>query len=211
MRVLFPTIIVTLLVGTPASSAGRPVQEPSGDRPAGDGPATSRRDGALDMTRAVVCRSIDGFEKYEPLPGASLTQDEKLLIYYRPLNYKTVRESDRYRVHLVQDGQIRRRGEKGVLRRKLRILEYEPKSTEPPGVIFLRNSVPLKGLPPGDYEYDITLHDENNPGPPAVQTVEFRIVLPELPKARGGKPPGRRSEGSRTSDPAAVRTGSRAT
>jgi hypothetical protein len=149
---------------------------------------SEKDDKPLAMTRAVACRSIDGFEQYEPLPGGALTADEKLQVYYRPLNYSTSQEGEVYRVHLIQDGQIRRKGEKAVLRSKKNILEYEPKSREPLGTIFLKNSVPLKGLPPGDYEYDIILRDENRPGPPVLQSLKFRIVRAELPGAKQPHP-----------------------
>ena len=111
----------------------------------------------LRMTPAVACRSIDGYEQYEILPAAALTAEEKLLVYYRPLDYKTLQEDDFFKAHLTQDGQVRRRGEKTVLLRKKSLLDYEPKSRQPLGPICLRNSFSLKGLPPGDYEYDIIL------------------------------------------------------
>ena len=98
-------------------------------------------------------------------------------------------KGDDYLVHLTQDGQIRRKGDKTVLRSKQKILDYEAKTRQPPDWIFLRNSVPLKGLPPGEYEYDIILRDEYNPGPPVTQMVRFRIIPPALPKASQGKEP----------------------
>jgi hypothetical protein len=137
----------------------------------------------LKIAKAVACRSIDGFERYEPLPDGALTAEEKLQIYYRVLHCKFAVKGDEYAVHLVQDGQIRRRGEKAVLRRKQKILDYEAKSSSLPDWIYLRNSVPLKGLAPGDYEYDIILRDEYNPGPAVVRSVRFRIIPPALPKA----------------------------
>jgi len=137
----------------------------------------------LRMSPAVVCRAIDGFEQYERLRGATLTAEEKLLVYYRPLEYKTVQNEDGFTAHLTQDGQVRRKGEKTVLLRKKSLLDYEPKSPEPLGPIYLRNSFSLKGLAPGEYEYDIILRDQYEPGPPAIQAVKFRIVAPVLPKA----------------------------
>src|SRR5205823_334415 len=50
----------------------------------------------LRMSEAVVCRSIDGYETYEPLPDAAQTSDEKLLVYYRPFGYKTAFVKDSY-------------------------------------------------------------------------------------------------------------------
>lgn len=147
----------------------------------------------LRMSPAVACRAIDGYERFEILPGRVLTAEEKLLVYYRPLNYKTVRKDDVFTAHLTQDGQVRRKGDKKVLLRKKSLLDYEPKSPNPLGPIYLRNSFSLKGLPPGEYEYDIILRDENEPGPPAVQSLRFRIVAPVLPvlskEAKIGEPP----------------------
>jgi hypothetical protein len=134
----------------------------------------------LRMTPAVACRAIDGYERYERLRGAALTAEEKLLVYYRPLEYKTVQKDAVFTAHLTQDGQVRRKGEKTVLLRKKSLLDYEPKSPNPLGPIFLRNSFSLKGLAPGEYEYDIILRDENEPGPPAIQSLKFRVVAPVL-------------------------------
>jgi hypothetical protein len=144
----------------------------------------------LRIAKAVACRSIDGYERYVPLPNGAITAEEKLQIYYRVIHCKFAVKGDEYTVHLVQDGQIRRKGDKAVLRRKEKILDYEAKTTHPPDWIFLRNSVPLKGLVPGEYDYDIILRDEHNPGPPVIQTVRFRIIPPALPKGSQGKLPG---------------------
>ena len=79
----------------------------------------------LRMTPAVVCLSIDGYEQFEELPGAALTSDEKLLVYFKPLRYKVVSKGDDYVARFTQDAQIRRRGQKAVLLRKKMILDYE--------------------------------------------------------------------------------------
>jgi len=145
--------------------------------------------GRLAMTKPVACRAIEGFENYETLPRGELTADEKLHVYYRPLNYKIVRQGKDYMAHLAQDGQIRRRGEKAIIRSKKNILDYQVKQPEPLQQIFMRNSVSLKGLLPGDYEYDIILRDENNPGPSLTQSLKFRIIAPVLstPEKRNGE------------------------
>lgn len=146
--------------------------------------ATAARSGdALTTTPAVACRSIDGYESYEVLPDATLTADEKLLVYYRPLNYRVEKVDGSYHVHLIQDGQIRKRGEKSVRLRKEKLLEYDFRVNSPPNPVYLRNTVALKGLKPGEYEYDIILHDKLAEGPPAVRTLPFRVVAAVLPKA----------------------------
>ncbi len=133
------------------------------------------------MTKPVACRSIDGHEQYEVLPDATQTADEKLLVYYRPLEYKTVKKDGVFSAHFTQDGQIRRKGEKTVLLSKKNLLDYEAKSPRPLGPISLRNSVSLKGLTPGEYEYDIILRDENDPGRSVIQSLKFRVIAAALP------------------------------
>jgi hypothetical protein len=134
------------------------------------------------MTTAIACLSIEGYEQYEVLPDAQLTSDEKLLVYYRPLNYKIVRRGDDYLAHFTQDGQIRRKGEKPVLLRKKNLLDYEAKSRTPPEEVYIRNTFSLKGLSPGEYEYDIILRDENDRDHPVTQSVKFRVIPAAVPK-----------------------------
>jgi hypothetical protein len=136
----------------------------------------------LGMTRAVACLSIDGYDRYEPLPGAELTSEEKLLVYYRPLNYKIVRAGSTYHAHLTQDGEIHRRGEKAALQRKANMVDYEVKENSSPDYLFIRNTVSLKGLKPGDYDFVIILHDSLGQKLPAQQAMPFRIVPVKLPK-----------------------------
>jgi hypothetical protein len=158
------------------------------DARSGENQARSRRAGrtsakqtapqraSLRMSKAVVCTSIDGYDSYKKLPGAALTSDEKLLVYYEPINYKTAFVDDSYQAHFTQDGQVRKRGEKAVLREKFKLLDCTAKGELPPQNLFLRNTVSLKGLPPGEYDFTIILHDEIAKGPPVTQVVRFRIV-----------------------------------
>jgi len=158
------------------------------DAGSGESQAPSRRAGrasakqqaqprtSLRMSKAVVCTSIDGYASYKKLPGAALTSDEKLLVYYEPINYKTAFVDDGYQAHFTQDGQIRKRGEKTILREKLKLLDCTAKGELPPENLFLRNTVSLKGLTPGEYDFTIILHDEIAKGPPVTQVVRFRIV-----------------------------------
>jgi hypothetical protein len=143
----------------------------------------------LRMSDAVACRSIDGYERYEVLPRAELTSEEKLLVYYRPLNFKIASRGDDYIAHFTQDGQIRRKGEKPVLLRKKNLGDYEAKSRTPPENLFIKNSFSLKGLAPGEYEYDIILRDENDPGSTATQSLKFRVIAPVMPKPVKEKKP----------------------
>ncbi len=153
--------------------AATPALWAQSDQPAAtdeDSSASSRKDpstpkpGGLRMSRAVVCKTIDGYEKFTPLPGAAQTAEEKLLIYYRPQRYKIDFADGYYRAHLVQDNEIRKRGKKGIVRQKRKVVEYQPRTKEPPGPFFIRNTISLKGLDPGDYELTIILRDELDRG-----------------------------------------------
>lgn len=161
--------------------------------------ATPRRDGtALEMSKAVACKRIEAYEKYTLLPDASLTSDEKLQVYYRPLHFKVVpvekaKPGHRYRAKFSQDGRIRRKGEKTILMKKDLILEYEPTFDAPDQQIYLVNNVGLKGLLPGDYEYDIILRDALEPNSSVTQTLSFTILpTPKVeppPKTEGPDEP----------------------
>lgn len=161
-------------------------------------PATA--DNALGMSKGVVCRTIDGYEDYAPLPDAAQTSEEKLLVYYRPLRFRVEKNGKLYRAHLTQDGRLRRKGQKAVIYSRTKMLEYEPKSEWPFDHCFLRSLVSLKGLKPGEYEFDIILHDELVKGATATQTVSFRVV-PVAPSDTGGEKPAKKDEPPAKSKP----------
>ncbi len=131
---------------------------------------------SLKVTPGIVCRTIDGFEDYEPLPDAAQTSDEKLLIYLRVSGCKIERKEGYNRAHLSAGFQIRKRGEKAVLLQKQNGMQYEPKSRQPLGEIYLKIAVSLKGLSPGEYDLSLTIHDEIAEGTPATQVVKFKVI-----------------------------------
>ncbi len=140
------------------------------------GEGTSDEQETFSMSPAVACRAIEGYEDFELLPDAALTCDEKLLVYYCPTGFQSEPVGDKFRAHFVQDARIRRRGERTVLRSKKKLLDFEVKSDFPPVLVYLRNSISLKGLKPGQYELDIILHDKVGGGAPANQVLTFRVV-----------------------------------
>jgi hypothetical protein len=139
------------------------------------------RKSALRMTPGIVCSAINGYEDYKILPKAAQTSDEKLLVYFRPLGYQTERIDDKYQAHLIPDFQIRKRGEKEVLLQKLKMYEYKVKNERPPRFLYMKNSISLKGLPPGEYDLTLILHDEIAKGPPAKQVIRFRVIPADDP------------------------------
>lgn len=144
--------------------------------------------GTLSMSPAVVCRSIDGYEQYEPLPDAAQTSEEKLLVYLRPLGFKTRRAGDLFEAHLFPDFEIRKRGEKRILLQKKKYMEYHPTTEEPPRYIYLKSVISLKGLAPGNYDLSIILHDEIAKEDPATQVVKFRVIPAADPREKTDVP-----------------------
>jgi hypothetical protein len=146
---------------------------------------SSPKPGGLRMSRAVVCRTIDGYEKYEPLPGAAQTSEEKLLIYFRPVRYKIDLVDDYYTAHLIQDNEIRKRGKKEIVRQKRKVVEFHPKQKQPLGPFYIKNTISLKGLDPGEYDLTIILRDELDKGSqPSKQVVRFKVIPAIDPRAK---------------------------
>lgn len=164
----------------------------------------------LTLTQPVACRSIEGFESFEPLPEATLTADEKLLVYYHPLNYRVVQTGKTHHIHLAQAGQIRRRGEKAVLLRKENLLDFEVKVDYPPNPVYLKNTISLKGLKPGDYDYDVILRDKQAPTQMAKQTLQFRVIAADVPKDEDTAAPAGKSSSVRSKSPSRLRRASHA-
>jgi hypothetical protein len=180
--------LALMIAAAPTAWAQSP---PPADRGATDseespGPRVPPKPGGLRMSRAVVCQSIDGYEDFKALPGAAQTSDEKLLIYYRPQRYKVDQVDGFYIAHLVQDNEIRKKGKKEIVRQKKKLVEYRPRQKQPLGPIYMRNTISLKGLRPGEYELTIILRDELDKGaPPSKQVVTFKVIPAVDPRAKG--------------------------
>lgn len=202
-------MLVPAFAGLPTSAEAQSGPTPETLPPAAITEESLWSNEGLTMSRAVACRSITGFENFEILPFATLTADEKLLIYYRPLRYQVARLGNLNHIHLTQDGQIRRRGEKSVLVRKEKLLDYEFKDDAPVGQVYLRNTISLKGLKPGEYEFDIILHDKLTKSNVARQTLLFRVVAADLPKEDESTDPANNKAQSRSKPSSRFRRASR--
>jgi hypothetical protein len=165
-------LVPTTVQGQTAPAA---VDQDSGNKP-------DDRKTALRMTPGIVCRTISGYEDYNILPKAAQTSEEKLQVYFRPLGYQTELVDDAYQAHLAIDFQIRKRGQKEVLLQKLKMYEYKPRNTRPPRFLYMKNSISLKGLSPGEYDLTLIMHDEVAKGPPAKQVIKFRVIPADDPQ-----------------------------
>ncbi len=141
----------------------------------------------LTMSKPIVCAKILGFANVEPLPDASLTADDKLTVYYEPSGYKIEQTRDGYHAVFAQDGRLRKKGGKDALWQKAPMFEYEAKAVTAPERVYMRSDLSIKGLPPGEYELDLTLHDRLAKGGRVMKTVGFKVV-PDKGEEGGGAP-----------------------
>ena len=75
------------------------------------------------------------------------------------------------------------------------MLDYTtPKQELPPTHVYLRNTISLKGLEPGEYDLIIILHDEVNEGRTATQVVKFRVIPADDPQKKERRAPPRSRE-----------------
>lgn len=133
----------------------------------------------LSMTDPIACKTITGYEDYVVLPDAAITNHDKLLVYYRPKDYKIERtKTGGYRAHLVQEVRVRKRGEKTVLWSKPGILDFEAVRPEPLGPIYLSNSIGLRNFKVGEYDLDLILHDKIG-DTKTTSILKFQIVAPK--------------------------------
>jgi hypothetical protein len=137
----------------------------------------------LKLSEPIACRNIKGYEDYEPLDEPALTKDEKLFIYLRPQDHTIDPVDDgKFRVHLVEDVNIHRKGQKRVLWGKERIIDYDVKVEYPPKNLYLGTTVSLKDLPVGEYTAEILVHDRLKKDETATATLDFRVVKAGAPK-----------------------------
>jgi hypothetical protein len=134
----------------------------------------------LSMSPAVACAKIKGFGDYVALDEPVLTRDDKLQVYYEPSGFAYETVGKEYRVHLTQEGRMHRRGQKAVIMSKEKLLDYQGRTkVSPVDNIYLSNSIALKSLPPGEYDFEIILKDELGKGPVASQILKFRVKEPD--------------------------------
>ncbi len=67
------------------------------------------------------------------------------------------------------------------------MFEYEAKDATQPYRLYMRTDLAIKGLPPGEYELDLTLHDKLAKGSGTTRTVEFKVVPAKEAKADGAE------------------------
>jgi hypothetical protein len=142
--------------------------------------ATKRE--ALAISKPVICKEVRGYEDYDVRADDSLRKDEKMLIYYIPLGYEEHLVGDQHRVHLTQEGRVRKRGQKAVVFSKKEMLIYDVKYAPPSRPIYLQNIVSLKELKAGEYTYDIVLTDKLGGGT-VTRSVPFKVVAAAAEKA----------------------------
>jgi hypothetical protein len=130
---------------------------------------------ALAMTEPVACKKIRGFEDYDPLPNAVVVSGEKLLLYSRVTGHTIREEKGAFRAHLVEDVNIRKKGEKKVVWGRKKVVDFLADSKQPPERLYLGTTIALQGYRAGDYEAELILHDMLSPEATTTQKFEFKV------------------------------------
>ena len=156
---------------------------------AGIGDEPEKDDGSFSVSQPVLCKDVRGYEDYEELSVPELTSEDKLLVYFRPRHFKAAVVGNKFEAHFTQDGKIRRRGEKPVLWQKVNLLDYSQKGDSRDLPVSIRNTVSLKTLKPGEYEYEIILRDEVGKSAPASKKVYFKVVSAKAKEEPSSKEP----------------------
>lgn len=131
---------------------------------------------SLTMSDPIACKSIKGFDDYEPLENATIGPDEKLLIYTR-VNGHTVKpaKNDKYQVHLIQDVNVRKKGQKRVIWGRKKIIDFMGESIDPSERIYLGTTIGIKGIAPGEYQAELILTDAFDTDHTTRQVLDFKV------------------------------------
>lgn len=149
----------------------------------------------FELTKAVLCTEVRGYRDFDRMAEPKLTRDDKLLIYCEPSGFSVerVKPDQGYRAHLTSSGRIRRRGKKEKLFERKDLLDYDVTAAFPPKRIYLKTSLQIKGLSPGDYEFDLIVNDALDETNSVTQVVPFTVIVSKpAPVPKAAKPPDRR-------------------
>lgn len=149
-----------------------------------------RDDDRLAMTPAIACLAIRGYEDYDVRDEPAIENEEKLLLYFKTKNQTIQRAGSKYKVHLVEDVKVRRKGEKAILWSRDKIVSYQVSSEQRPENLYIATTLAFKGIPAGEYEAELILHDRLTKEATASQVFQFRIkpAAASTPPAKPGKP-----------------------
>lgn len=129
----------------------------------------------LEVAEPIACSKIDGFENYEALEEAATKRSQKLLVYLRPTGVTYEPDDDRYKVHLVVDVNVRRKGKEKILLGRKKVVDYQAVCDHTDTNFYLGVSLGVRDFPPGEYEADLIVHDRLGQSKPVMRTLAFRV------------------------------------
>jgi len=130
----------------------------------------------FQMSKPVICRKIHGYGNFEVIPEARFTADDKIMIYSEPTGYRVEKTKDGFHALLSEDGRIRKKGTKDAIWKKEKMFEFDAMNKVPPSHLYMRTDISIKGIRPGEYELDITVHDLlDKSGKEMTRTVGFTV------------------------------------
>ena len=115
--------------------------------------------GPLTINDFQFCRNIMNYGTYIPYQAAEFPVGSTIKVYYEPALWFTNVANGNYEFWLTQD--LRLEDASGqVLFEKQKLVDLHFNTVKPVLDVYMTNEFGLGKLPPGEYVYTITLHDE---------------------------------------------------
>jgi|GEM_PF-5202711 len=111
----------------------------------------------LEISKAIFCKEINGFDDIVPLESDHVPVGQQILIYIEPQNVRIMKQpGEKYLVRFSEDMKITNQ-EGQVLFDKKNWINYQQLSRMPGLYVFARNS--FTDVPAGTYSFEITIND----------------------------------------------------
>lgn len=117
-----------------------------------------QNEGDLRVGTLVMCRSIQGYGQYVPIPAKRVKAGTEVFFYIEPENLFTNRHDNMYQVWFTQDMIVLSATDE-VLMEKRDALTFNYTTKSPVLDIFATNTLTLGPVPPGIYRYKVIVKD----------------------------------------------------
>ncbi len=119
---------------------------------------TVQNEAPLGINNLTLVERVDGYGDIIPLQSPSIPQGSALILYFEPTNWRTVMTQELYRFHIAQDILLENAAGEPLFQQE-GFLQFKRDTTQPTMDLFVKNTVNLGALPPGDYRIKGVLHD----------------------------------------------------
>ncbi|MBN2143936.1 MAG: hypothetical protein JW774_04855 [Candidatus Aureabacteria bacterium] len=115
--------------------------------------------GELGFRNFTLCTNIIGYGQYVAAPDNKVKAGSEIYFYYEPVNLFTNRLNQSYQIWYTQDMIILSQDGKELYRAS-DALNFNYQSLAPVMDIYASNTLNLKEVPPGIYQFQAVIHDK---------------------------------------------------